>query len=134
MPFNSLSPLYSSPFSFGFLTFQSELPPFSLEQIHSTMLSPWILPFLVSLITIVEGQTNSGTATTSATARMAESACSISKISSSPTTPLASTPSCSLQNPDPDQGILGQGCVCGSITLPPLTISSATDESQCCAY
>ena len=55
-----------------------------------------------------------------------------------PTTSLASsttpTPSCTIQNSDPDQGIAGQGCICGSTTLPLLTVSSATDQAQSCAY
>ena len=55
------------------------------------------------------------------------------------TSPLSSTtptptPSCILQDSDPDQGIAGQGCICGSTTLPLLTISSATDLAQSCAY
>ena len=55
-----------------------------------------------------------------------------------PTTSSASssttTPSCTLQNSDPDQGIAGRGCICGSTTLPLLTVSSATDPAQSCAY
>ena len=46
----------------------------------------------------------------------------------------APTPSCSLQNEDPDQGIAGRGCICGSTTLPLLTVTSATDPAQSCAY
>ena len=45
-----------------------------------------------------------------------------------------SMPSCSLQNQDPDQGIYAQGCVCGSTTLPLLTISDAAAASQSCSY
>lgn len=51
-----------------------------------------------------------------------------------PTTPAPAMPSCSLQNEDPDQGINARGCVCGSTTLPLLTISNAKDESQSCSY
>jgi hypothetical protein len=51
-----------------------------------------------------------------------------------PTTPAPNMPSCSLQNQDPDQGIDARGCVCGSMTIPLLTISDATDESQSCSY
>ncbi|KAL9093276.1 MAG: hypothetical protein Q9165_004017 [Trypethelium subeluteriae] len=43
-------------------------------------------------------------------------------------------PSCTLQNEDPDQGINNRGCICGSTTLPLLTVPSATDESQSCSY
>lgn len=43
-------------------------------------------------------------------------------------------PSCSLQNEDPDQGINTQGCICGSTTLPLLTVASPTDDAQSCAY
>ena len=53
-------------------------------------------------------------------------------ITSAPTaTP---TPQCTLQNEDPDQGINSRGCICGSATLPLLTVTSATDEAQSCAY
>lgn len=51
-----------------------------------------------------------------------------------PTTIAPSMPSCSLQNMDPDAGILSRGCVCGSTTLPLLTITGATDASQSCSY
>jgi hypothetical protein len=51
-----------------------------------------------------------------------------------PTTAALSMPSCSLQKQDPDQGINKMGCVCGSTTLPLLTVTSATDESQSCSY
>ncbi|SLM39732.1 hypothetical protein LPUS_10336 [Lasallia pustulata] len=51
----------------------------------------------------------------------------------SSTTPTP-TPSCTLQNEDPDQGIAGRGCICGSTTLPLLTVPSATDPAQSCAY
>ena len=52
------------------------------------------------------------------------------------TAPPAPTSSlhCSLQNEDPDQGITARGCVCGSATLPLLTITSVTEETQSCAY
>ncbi|KAL1607616.1 hypothetical protein SLS60_002550 [Paraconiothyrium brasiliense] len=53
---------------------------------------------------------------------------------SPPMTPAPAMPSCSLQNEDPDQGINARGCVCGSTTLPLLTISDATDNSQSCSY
>ncbi|KAL9091473.1 MAG: hypothetical protein Q9165_004859 [Trypethelium subeluteriae] len=43
-------------------------------------------------------------------------------------------PSCTLQNDDPDQGINAQGCICGTTTLPLLTIPSATDPAQSCSY
>lgn len=43
-------------------------------------------------------------------------------------------PSCSLQNEDPDQGINARGCVCGSTTLPLLTLTSVTDDAQSCSY
>ena len=43
-------------------------------------------------------------------------------------------PSCHIQNEDPDQGIAGRGCICGSTTLPLLTVHSATDPAQSCAY
>lgn len=51
-----------------------------------------------------------------------------------PTTAALSVHSCSLHNEDPDRGINSQGCVCGSTTLPLLTVASATDESQSCSY
>lgn len=52
-----------------------------------------------------------------------------------PTTgPSSTTLSCSLQEEDPDQGINTQGCICGSTTLPLLTITSATAQSQSCGY
>ena len=45
------------------------------------------------------------------------------------------TLSCSLQNEDPDQGINARGCVCGSTTLPLLTItSSVTNDAESCSY
>ena len=50
------------------------------------------------------------------------------------TTTAPAKPSCSLQNEDPDQGINTQGCICGSKTLPLLTVASPTDDSQSCAY
>ena len=43
-------------------------------------------------------------------------------------------PTCVLQNEDPDQGINARGCVCGSTTLPLLTITSATNQDQSCSY
>jgi hypothetical protein len=43
-------------------------------------------------------------------------------------------PSCTLQNEDPDQGINARGCVCGSTTLPLLTVPHATAGSQSCSY
>ena len=46
----------------------------------------------------------------------------------------ASTPSCSLQNQDPDQGITARGCVCDGTTLPLLTVASVTNDAQSCAY
>ena len=51
----------------------------------------------------------------------------------SSTTPTP-TPSCTLQNEDPDQGIVAQGCICGSTTLQVLNVTSATDPAQSCAY
>ena len=42
--------------------------------------------------------------------------------------------SCSLQNQDPDQGITARACVCGSTTLPLLTVKSATLDAQSCSY
>ena len=51
-----------------------------------------------------------------------------------PTTTALPMPSCTLQNEDPDQGINNRGCICGSTTLPLLTVTSATDESQSCSY
>ena len=56
------------------------------------------------------------------------------QIMTPPTTAAPSMPSCSLQEEDPGQGINGRGCVCGSITLPLLTVTSANDESQSCSY
>lgn len=46
----------------------------------------------------------------------------------------ASTPHCTVHNEKAKQGILGKGCVCGSTTLPLLTVPSATDPAQSCAY
>jgi hypothetical protein len=43
-------------------------------------------------------------------------------------------PACSLQNEDPDQGINARGCICGSVTLPLLTITPEVDESSSCSY
>lgn len=54
--------------------------------------------------------------------------------STSTITPPPSTPSCYLQNEDPDQGIIQQGCICGSLTLPLLTVPDATIVSQSCSY
>jgi hypothetical protein len=54
--------------------------------------------------------------------------------SSALTTPAPKMLSCSLQNEDPDQGINARGCVCGSTTLPLLTIANATGVSQSCSY
>ena len=57
-----------------------------------------------------------------------------------PTTSITSTPAptstltCILQNEDPDQGINNRGCICGSTTLPLLTVPSATNVDQSCAY
>ena len=51
-----------------------------------------------------------------------------------PPPPSPPTPSCHLQNEDPDQGINEQGCICGSSTLPLLTVSNATMDDQSCAY
>ena len=53
-------------------------------------------------------------------------------ITSAPTA--APTPQCTLQNEDPDQGINARGCICGSATLPLLTVTSVTDDAQSCAY
>lgn len=50
------------------------------------------------------------------------------------TTSAPAMPSCILQNEDPDQGIDTQGCICGSTTLPLLTVAAATNEDQSCAY
>ena len=58
--------------------------------------------------------------------------CSTTSAPSSPTP--APTPSCTLQNEDPDQGIFTQGCICGSTTLPLLNLTSATADAQSCAY
>lgn len=44
------------------------------------------------------------------------------------------TPSCTLKNEDPDHGIVGRGCICGSTTLSLLTVPSATDPAQSCSY
>lgn len=43
---------------------------------------------------------------------------------------------CSLQREDLAQGITAPGCVCGSTTLPPLTVTTsvAADEASSCAY
>ena len=41
---------------------------------------------------------------------------------------------CTLQEEDPDQGIDARGCVCGTLTLPLLTVPAATDQSQSCSY
>lgn len=41
---------------------------------------------------------------------------------------------CTLQNEDPDQGINNRGCICGSTTLPLLTVTGATDPAQSCSY
>jgi hypothetical protein len=59
--------------------------------------------------------------------------CPTTSSSSSTTTPTP-TPSCTLRIADPDQGIVAQGCICGSTTLPLLTVSSFTDQAQSCAY
>jgi hypothetical protein len=64
---------------------------------------------------------------------------SSNRTSSHPTTPppanpAPTMPSCTLQNEDPDQGINQQGCLCGSTTLPLLTISDATNDEQSCLY
>lgn len=57
---------------------------------------------------------------------------------SSMTSAPASTISCTLQDSDPDQGIAGRGCICGVVggttTLSVLTVPSATDPTQSCAY
>lgn len=50
-----------------------------------------------------------------------------------PPTP-APTIDCEMQHQDPDQGITAMGCICGSTTLPLLTVKDATDMSQSCAY
>lgn len=52
----------------------------------------------------------------------------------SPAPTKAPSLSCSLQNEDPDEGIDDRGCVCGSTTLPLLTVTDATDASQSCSY
>lgn len=49
-------------------------------------------------------------------------------------TPGPAMPTCSLRNEDPDQGINAQGCICGSTTLPLLTVPSATHQDQSCSY
>ena len=51
-----------------------------------------------------------------------------------PTTAAPAMPSCTLQKDDPDQGINNPGCICGSTTLPLLTVASATDMDQSCSY
>ncbi|KAF2201339.1 hypothetical protein GQ43DRAFT_480789 [Delitschia confertaspora ATCC 74209] len=50
------------------------------------------------------------------------------------TTPKPAMPSCSLQQQDPDQGINKRGCVCGTTTLPLLTVKDATRDEQSCSY
>jgi hypothetical protein len=57
-----------------------------------------------------------------------------STITPPPTTAAPSMPSCSMQNEDPDQGIDARGCVCGSMTLPLLTISNPVHDSDSCSY
>ncbi|KAL1602366.1 hypothetical protein SLS60_005782 [Paraconiothyrium brasiliense] len=42
--------------------------------------------------------------------------------------------SCKLQLNDPGQGINQEGCICGSTTLPLLTVTDATSDSQSCDY
>ncbi|KAL8747738.1 MAG: hypothetical protein Q9190_000437, partial [Brigantiaea leucoxantha] len=49
-------------------------------------------------------------------------------------TPPPSMPPCYLQNEDPDQGIIQRGCICGSSTLPLLTLPDATVVDQSCSY
>jgi hypothetical protein len=51
-----------------------------------------------------------------------------------PTTSAPIMPSCSMQNEDPDQGIDARGCICGSTTLPLLTISNPVHDSDSCSY
>ncbi|ORX98422.1 hypothetical protein BCR34DRAFT_668699 [Clohesyomyces aquaticus] len=43
-------------------------------------------------------------------------------------------PSCSKQNQDPDHRIYKEACICGSTTLPLLSVTSLTDQAQYCAY
>ena len=42
--------------------------------------------------------------------------------------------SCFLQNESPEQGIDAKGCICGTRTLPLLTVEAPTDISQSCSY
>jgi hypothetical protein len=57
----------------------------------------------------------------------------IETISVSPTAP--ASPSCRIQNEDPDQGILSGYCVCdGSRTLPLITLAGTAAETASCAY
>ncbi|KAL8968353.1 MAG: hypothetical protein Q9183_002498 [Haloplaca sp. 2 TL-2023] len=46
----------------------------------------------------------------------------------------ASTLSCSYQGAQPGQGIFVGGCVCGSTTLPLITLESVSDFRQSCSY
>ena len=102
-----------------FFTFSMRLRPFTCQQ-GSTLLL-----FLLSLPNI-----------TNALVRRV-SACPAQTTSASAhrTSPKATPkPSCDLQNEDPDQGINARGCICGTKTLPLLTLHSAADESQSCSY
>ncbi|KAJ4348831.1 uncharacterized protein N0V89_010209 [Didymosphaeria variabile] len=51
-----------------------------------------------------------------------------------PSTTPPPTISCELQHEDPDQGINQMGCICGSTTLPLLTVTDATIDWQSCDY
>lgn len=60
---------------------------------------------------------------------------SSTKFSATPsTTPPPPMPSCYLQEEDPDHGVNARGCICGSTTLPILSVADAAGESALCAY
>jgi len=60
--------------------------------------------------------------------------CLSSAITSSTITSSPSLPKCTLQNEDPDQGINDRGCICGTITLPLVTLTDMADVDQSCGY
>lgn len=52
----------------------------------------------------------------------------------STTTASASIPQCTLQRANPDEGVNVEGCICGSTTLPLLTVGKVTFDGQSCSY
>ncbi|KAF2650990.1 hypothetical protein K491DRAFT_730354 [Lophiostoma macrostomum CBS 122681] len=51
-----------------------------------------------------------------------------------PTTSAPPMPSCSYLYAAPDNGIEMNACVCGSVTLPPLTLTNAPNQEASCSY